>query len=57
MTWNTALTSVFTCSLLACQPGGTDRPHLTLSSDARELRAAFNEDTASVRIVMLVAPT
>lgn len=51
------LGSVFTCTLLACQPRGPDRPHLTLSGDARELRAAFNAETASVRIIMLVAPT
>jgi hypothetical protein len=42
---------------LACQPGGPNLPHVTLGPDAAELRAAFNADTGTVRVVMLVAPT
>lgn len=41
----------------ACQPGGEDRPHVSLGGDAGALRAAFNADSGKVRVVMLVAPT
>ena len=44
-------------TLLGCQPGGPDRPHIALGPHAEELRAAFNADSGKVRVVMLVAPT
>lgn len=43
--------------LLACQPPGDDRPHVTLGPGAAEVRDAFNADSGKVRVVMLVAPT
>ncbi len=42
---------------LGCQPFGTDRQHTTLGAAADQFRAAFNADTAKVRVVMLVSPT
>lgn len=42
---------------LACQPAGSNRPHISLGPTADELRAAFNADSGKVRVVMLVAPT
>lgn len=46
-----------TTALVACQPAGTDRPHTVLTSQAQELRAAFNADSGMVRVVMLASPT
>ncbi len=42
---------------LGCQPAGSNRPHVSLSATADELRDAFNADMGRVRVVMLVAPT
>ena len=42
---------------VACQPGGEDRPYVSVGADAEALKAAFNADSGTVRIVMLVAPT
>ena len=44
-------------TLAACQPGGSDRPHVNLDANIEALRAAFNADSGKVRVVMLVAPT
>ena len=44
-------------TLAACQPGGSDRPHVNLDANIEALRAAFNADSGKVRVLMLVAPT
>lgn len=41
----------------ACQPSGEDRPYVSLGADVSALSAAFNADSGTVRVVMLVAPT
>jgi mercuric ion transport protein len=50
-------TALALIAMAGCQPGGEDRPHVTLGNDAEALRAAFNADSGRVRVVMLVAPT
>ena len=57
MTTRSALGLVLLLIVAGCQPGGEDRPHVTLGNDAEALRAAFNADYGKVRVVMLVAPT
>ena len=40
-----------------CQPSGPDQPHTTLGATTEALRSAFNADSMSVRVLMLVSPT
>jgi hypothetical protein len=41
----------------ACRLSGKPQPYETIGKDAEALRAAFNADVGTVRILMLVAPT
>jgi len=43
--------------LAGCRAKGTAAPHERLDEGATALRAAFNADVGTVRVLMLVSPT
>ena len=53
--WAAALVGVVVFA--GCVGRGPVSPHAVLSADAEPLRATFNADSGTVRIIMLVAPT
>ena len=57
MTPRDTIGALLLAGLVACQPGGQDRPHTVLGADLNQLRAAFNADSGSVRVIMLASPT